>query len=140
MGPILPGTRGTEGYRVLLIDDDPNVLPCLTEILQQLTNYTVFTADNGLDGLEQIYQRRPHCVVVDISMPGIDGFQVIRTIRAEPELANTAFVILTAMTQDHYRNTGIAVGADQFLLKPMRTLPFLDAVHHAIARRQQFAR
>src|SRR6185437_13612823 len=122
-----------ETYRVLVVDDDLDLLPYLATSLRELSDYTIITATNGAEALERYDEVRPHCVVVDVRMPGLDGYQLVRALRGDSATAATPLVILTAMTKDKDRFAGMAAGADQYLLKPIKPLDLIQAIERAIA-------
>lgn len=119
--------------RVLVVDDDRDLLPFLETTLRELSDFEVFVADNGIAGLERFSEVRPHCVVVDVRMPGLDGYQFVRALRGDPATAEAPLVILTAMAQEKDRFAGLAAGADQYLLKPIKPIALLAAIERAIA-------
>src|SRR5262245_19003688 len=96
----MPASRS---FTVLIVDDNRELLDLITESLTLLGDYTVLTADNGADGLARAVEIRPDCMVIDIKMPGLDGYQLVRALRGDPATAALPLVILTALTQDHYR-------------------------------------
>lgn len=117
---------------IVIVDDDPDLLPSLVEIINQLSDYQVATADNGIDGLERIFATHPICAIIDVKMPGLDGYQLARALRGDPETANIPLIILTAMIQDKDRFIGLAAGVDQYLLKPIRPLELMHAIESSI--------
>ncbi len=122
-----------EPYRVLVVDDDLDLLPYLATSLRELSDFTIVTATNGIEALERFDEVRPHCVVVDVRMPGLDGYQFVRALRGDAATASTPLVILTAMSKDKDRFAGLAAGADQYLLKPIKPLDLIKAIEQAIA-------
>jgi CheY-like chemotaxis protein len=122
---------------VLIVDDNHDLLLLITESLGLLGHYRVVTADNGSDGLLQAVEMRPDCVVIDIKMPGLDGYQLIRALRGDPETAAIPLVILTALTQEHYRLAGLLAGADQSLEKPVKPEDLVSAIQQAITLSQE---
>jgi CheY-like chemotaxis protein len=119
-------------YTVLVVDDNPELLNLIAESLSLLGKFTVVTAVNGVEGLEKFYEVRPHCMVIDVKMPGLDGYQLVRALRGDPESADTPLVILTAMAQDKDRFMGMASGADQYLLKPIKPQVLVAAIQRAV--------
>lgn len=117
---------------VLIIDDNLQLLDLVAKSLSLVGNYAVITADNGATGLEKFVEHRPDCVVIDVRMPGLDGYQLVRAIRGDPTMATTPLVILTAMAQDRDRYAGLAAGADQYLLKPIEPLTLVAAIQQAL--------
>jgi CheY-like chemotaxis protein len=123
---------GNERYRVLVVDDDRDLLPYLETSLRELSDHEIITANNGADALELYFAHRPHCVVIDVMMPQLNGYQLVRSLRGDPASALTPLIMLTAMSQDKDRFAGIAAGADQYLLKPVKMLDLLRAIDRAV--------
>lgn len=122
----------SKSFTVLIVDDNRELLDLITESLTLLGDYTVLTADNGADGLARAVETRPDCMVIDIKMPGLDGYQLVRALRGDPATAALPLVILTALTQDHYRIAGLLAGADQYLTKPITPPDLVAAIQGAI--------
>ena len=123
---------GVTQYRVLVVDDDLDLLPYLETSLRELSDHEIITATNGADALELYYTHRPHCVVIDVRMPLLDGYQLARSLRGDPTSALTPLIILTAMSKDKDRFAGLAAGADQYLLKPVKMVDLLRAIDNAV--------
>jgi CheY-like chemotaxis protein len=119
-------------HTILLVDDHSELLEFMTDALRELGDFDIVTALNGEQGLERYYEVRPDCMVIDIRMPGLDGYQLVRALRGDPETAQTPLVILTAMAQDVNRVASLAAGADQYLIKPVDPVDLVAAVHRAI--------
>jgi CheY-like chemotaxis protein len=119
-------------YTVLIVDDNHDVLTLITESLTLLGDYRVVTVDNGADGLARAVELRPDCVVIDIRMPGLDGYQLVRALRGDPQTAGMPLVILTALIQDHQRFAGLLAGADRYLTKPIKPPELVAAIAEAI--------
>ena len=104
--------------RVLVVDDNfLNVK--LLEARLQIAGYDVVTAMGGEEALEQVDRQRPAMVLLDVMMPGMDGYEVCRRIRANPETARLPVVMVTALDKESDRQTGLEAGADDFLNKPV---------------------
>jgi two-component system, OmpR family, KDP operon response regulator KdpE len=103
------------GKKILLIDDDPDFLK-LTSLVFKESGARTFTAQDGLDGLGELFTHRPDLIILDVMMPGIDGFQICQRIR---QYSNTPLIMLTAMDHDEHMLKGLEAGADDFLSKPI---------------------
>ncbi len=122
---------------LLLVDDNSDLLDMLTLALKTLGNYTIERAIDGVSGLEQTVNVRPDCIVIDILMPGLDGYQLVRALRGDPETADIPLVILTAVAQDKGQFSGFAAGADQYLTKPVSPQSLIAAIQQAMTLSQQ---
>ena len=118
--------------QVLLIDDDPVLLQTLTDALD-LYGFQTLTAASGAEGLEQVIAHEPACVVVDIRMPGINGYQFVRALRGDPSTAAIPIVILSALAQEHEQLAGMLTGADAYLLKPVGISELVTVITEAIS-------
>lgn len=105
---------------ILVIDDNRSIVELVRHVLTLQGRYHVVVAYDGAGGLAQFYEHRPQCVIVDVRMPGIDGYQVVRAIRGDAESADTPLIILSALTQRDYRMMGLLSGVDEYLPKPFK--------------------
>jgi len=119
---------------VLIVEDNPELLDLLLQSLPVLGGFRVFGAKDGLEGLVQFEEIHPDCVVVDVRMPEINGYQFVRALRGDPATANTPLIILTALTQDRDRFAGLASGADLFLNKPVLPFDLAQAIQGVLER------
>jgi CheY-like chemotaxis protein len=113
--------------RVLVVDDDPLVRNLLTAVLHD-ANFDLEEAVDGRDALAIAATRPPDVVVLDVMMPGLDGFEVCRTLRADPSFENTRIVVLTAKSTPTARDDAFRAGADAFFTKPFSPLDLIDTV------------
>jgi len=100
----------------VVIEDDDGIRSLLSVVLQRAGLHVV-EASNGLDGVEAVREHEPAVVIVDIRMPGIDGFETTRRIRA---ISNTLVIVLSARVADADEVESLAAGADVYLPKPFR--------------------
>jgi len=105
---------------VLVIDDNPTIVELIKYAVNLQGNYNVIVAYDGVQGLERIYADHPDCVIVDVKMPRMDGYQLARCIRGDSRTAQTPLIILSAMTREEDQMTGILSGADEYLTKPFK--------------------
>jgi DNA-binding response OmpR family regulator len=120
------------GY-ILAVDDDEPVLRSVKRVLEN-ADFTVRTASNGQDALKMIAHERPDLVVLDIIMPGLDGLEVCRRIRADPYIAKLPILFLTAKGRPNDVAQGLDAGGDDFLTKPFEVVE-LPARVRALLRR-----
>jgi CheY-like chemotaxis protein len=101
----------------LIADDDADILMLISLTLQR-DGYEVVTAKNGLAALESASDRVPHLVVLDLMMPGIDGCEVTRRLRAQEATRDVPIMIVTAFAEESQAAKALAAGADAYLRKP----------------------
>lgn len=106
--------------RVLIVDDEPNIVISL-EFLFKREGFEVSVARNGEEGLAAIRAQHPDLVVLDVMMPKLDGFAVLEMVRADPGLASTRVLMLSAKGREAEQKKGLALGADAYLPKPFST-------------------
>ena len=106
--------------RVLIVDDEPNIVISV-EFLMKREGFGVSVARDGSEALERIRGERPDLVVLDVMMPKLNGFEVCEAVRADPELAGTLIVMLTAKGRVAEMSKGLALGADAYIAKPFST-------------------
>ena len=109
--------RKEQGLVVLVCDDEPHILR-LVEVNLERMGFTVETAVNGRDALEKLKTLRPSLVLLDVMMPYIDGFEVLRVIRKNPDTAKIPVVMLSVRAQEGDARRAIEAGADGYLTKP----------------------
>ena len=103
---------------ILIVDDDSRGRETLEAVLTGL-GHNLHFSDNGLDALKQASALQPDLILLDVMMPGIDGFEVCRRLRADPLLADVPVVMTTALDDKASRLAGIEAGADDFITKPI---------------------
>ena len=118
--------------RVLVIDDDPDLIALLSDGLGLLGGYDVVVARDGASGLDRVYEVRPDCVVVDVRMPGLNGYQFVRALRGDPATAQLPVVVLSALIRDRDKLAGLLTGADAYLFKPVRIHDLLQTLQLAM--------
>jgi two-component system alkaline phosphatase synthesis response regulator PhoP len=113
--------------KVLVCDDERHIVR-LIQVNLERQGYNVVTAFDGKEGLEKIRSEKPNLVVLDVMMPYMDGFEVLKTIRREPETENLPVIMLTAKAQDKDVFEGYHYGADMYLTKPFNPMELVTFV------------
>ncbi len=104
--------------KVLIVDDSPTERYYLTDILVK-AGFTVSTAENGEEALTKIKADKPELILMDVVMPGANGFQVTRTIVKDPEFGNVPVIICSSKNQETDRVWGMRQGARAYMVKPV---------------------
>src|SRR5262245_34281178 len=105
--------------RVLIVDDSPISRELVRDILEP-NGYEVFEAEDGVAALRKIEETQPHVVLLDIEMPGLDGYEVIRRLRRDPRFATLRVAAFTAHAMSDDREKALAAGFDDYISKPIR--------------------
>lgn len=105
-------------YQILIIDDDQVIQTILTRILKK-EGYQVITAFYGEEGIEIAQKLRPALIICDWVLPVLNGLEVCRRIKADPNLSTTFFIMLTSLGSVKDRVKGLDAGADDFISKPI---------------------
>lgn len=117
--------------RVLIVDDDPLIRRVVRAVLED-SAYVLDEAASGAEALRVAARRPPDVVLLDVMMPGIDGFEVLTRIRKDPHLNRAVVVMLTARDTAADRERGKECGADAYFTKPFSPLQLLRAVESAL--------
>ena len=107
----------TEGERILVVDDEPDIVALVVYHLAK-AKYRVSSATSGSDALALAKRERPALIVLDLMLPGMSGFDVLDQLRADPDTASIAVLMLTARKDEPDRIRGLELGADDYLTKP----------------------
>ena len=118
MTPLYAQDHDYSKYCVLAVDDIPLNLLLVQKMLSRF-NFTMVTATGGQQALDMVAQRKPDLILLDLMMPGIDGFEVIRRLRENPETADIQIIILSALNSNEDIVKGFQAGANDFIMKPI---------------------
>jgi diguanylate cyclase (GGDEF)-like protein len=119
--------------RILIIEDDQLVLESISELLT-LQGFSIISAADGMTGLGMARQLRPDLIICDITMPGMNGHEVLVALQAEPETSSIPFIFLTAKSEMEDLRKGMRLGADDYLSKPVIIDELIATVKARLAR------
>ncbi|MDN3516103.1 response regulator [Aquisalimonas lutea] len=117
--------------RVLIVDDSPTETHVLREMLEK-HDYQVSVADNGEDGIKLAQNAAPDVILMDIVMPGVNGFQATRKLTKDPATAGIPIVIISTKDQDTDRIWGMRQGARDYISKPVTEQELLEKIEGAL--------
>jgi CheY-like chemotaxis protein/two-component sensor histidine kinase len=123
-----PAEASSASRRILVVDDNADAAQTLTLLLEALGHSDVRSAPSGEDGLRAARQTPPETMLVDLRMPGMDGFELARRIRAEPWGAGVVLVALSGWGQEDHRARAREAGFDHFLTKPVDRIGLTEAL------------
>ena len=126
-------TGATTPHRVLVVDDEPHLVRAVRMYLE-LQGYTVFGAHSGEEALEAIRTRLPDLVILDVMMPGLDGFETLEELRRS---SNIPVIMLTARGDEDQKVRGLSLGADDYVTKPFSQRELLARVQAVLRRAEQ---
>ena len=129
-GSVLDSYAQHDG-RILVVDADEGIADTLAAILRQ-EGYQVAVAYDGVQGLEQVYAEHPDCVIIDVKMPRMGGYQLVRCLRGDARTADIPLIILSAMTREEDQMTGLLSGADEYLTKPFKPTALNEAIERVL--------
>jgi len=118
--------------KVLVIDDNPTIVELIKYAVNLQGNYQVVVAYDGIQGLERIYAEQPDCVIIDVKMPRMDGYQLVRCLRGDARTADIPLIILSALTRVEDRMTGMLSGVDEYLTKPFKPGALNATIEHVL--------
>jgi CheY-like chemotaxis protein len=122
----------TQIMRTVVIADDESSMRLLVHATIESDDYCVVEAADGTEAWALIQKHRPSLVLLDVQMPGRSGLEVLRLIKADPTLAATRVILLTAKAQETDIESGLVAGADFYLTKPFSPLDLLTRVEEAL--------
>lgn len=124
--------HSTPSAKILIVDDEPNIVLAI-EFLLQREGYRTEKAFDGLQALEVAAAFQPDIVILDVMMPGMDGFNVGQRIRRMPLLENTKIIFLTAKGTQRDKQTGYDSGAEAYMIKPFDNDELVTLVKEMLA-------
>jgi len=118
----------TSSKTVLIVDDDPGILLSL-DFLMKKAGFTVLVARDGDEALQLVADHLPDAILLDIMMPGVDGYEVCKTVKSNPRWSHAKIIMLSAKSRDTDIAKARELGADQYITKPFSTKNLLSEVN-----------
>ena len=118
---------------ILIVDDEPSVVVPIQFLMEQ-QGYRVMIAERGEDALDLIYQYKPDLVLLDIMLPGIDGYEVCEIVRLNPDYRKIKIIFLTAKGREEEIAKGLALGADAYITKPFSNAALVAKVKEILEK------
>jgi len=118
--------------KILLADDEPALRRLVAVTLADESRFQILHAANGQEALDVARAEHPIVLLLDVNMPGIDGYEVCRALKADPATADIVILILTANAEPEDQERGFAAGADGYFKKPFSPLALLERVESVL--------
>ena len=129
-------TSSTPAPRILIVDDNPTNLK-LVAYLMKANGYTVDTALDAESALDAVRLARPAVILMDIQLPGKDGLQLTRQLKADPETQGIVIIAVTAYAMKGDQDKALAAGCDDYITKPIDTRALPETIARHLANRSQ---
>lgn len=123
----------TEEYKILLVDDEPDIIEFISYNLRK-EGFAVSTASNGIDAVKIATDIKPHLIILDVMMPGMDGIETCEEIKSKPELKDSLVAFLTARGEDYSQIAGFDAGADDYITKPVKPKVLVSRIRALLKR------
>lgn len=129
------GAKSGARYRILLVEDVADVRAVVRAVLES-EGYEVIEAGDGVSAVEAALRERPDAILMDMSLPRLDGYRATKLIRQEPDLRGVPVVACTALNRWEWRGKSIAAGCDAFVTKPIDFAQLSSVLSQLLARRR----
>jgi DNA-binding response OmpR family regulator len=123
---------------ILIVDDEPDVVVPIQFLMEQ-QGYLVMVAERGEDALDLIYQYKPDLVILDILLPGIDGYEVCEIIRLDANYREVKIIFLTAKGREVDIAKGLSLGADAYITKPFSNTELVTKVKELLEKTDEIS-
>ena len=123
-------------YSILLVDDEDDILEFLSYTLRK-EGFVVYTAHEGKSGIKKAREVKPHLILLDIMMPGMDGIEVCEQLRADPDMSSVVICFLTAKSEDYTQIAGFDAGGDDYIIKPVKPRLLVSRVKALLRRHRK---
>lgn len=115
-------------YKVLVVEDSPTMRQLIVFALKRIRGFQIFEANDGVDGLKKLSADKFDLIVTDINMPIMDGLKLVSMVRNDPNYKETPIIIITTEGATEDRERALALGANEYITKPIQTTQILETV------------
>jgi diguanylate cyclase (GGDEF)-like protein len=122
--------------KILVVDDEPSLQEMLKDILS-LADFNVVTANDGEEGLKMVYETSPDLIILDCSMPKLDGYEMLERMRQDPVLLHKPVIMLSVKNSEYDEIKGLKLGVDDYITKPFKATLLLARVKAILERKEQ---
>jgi DNA-binding response OmpR family regulator len=119
---------------ILVIDDEESICKIIRDGLQRMGQYKILTAQSGKDGIQLAKKSQPDMVLLDIDMPTMNGFQVLESLKEDPETYSIPVVMLTGQREDEFKVAASRLYSEDYLTKPIRVSELEARINQILAK------
>lgn len=116
------------GYKVLVVEDSPTMRQLIVFALKRIRGFQIVEANDGVDGLKKLSAEKFDLILTDINMPIMDGLKLVSMVRNDPNYKNTPIIVITTEGAIEDRERALALGANEYITKPIQTMKILETV------------
>jgi two-component system chemotaxis response regulator CheY len=116
------------GYKVLVVEDSPTMRQLIVFALKRIRGFQIVEANDGVDGLKKLSAQKFDLILTDINMPIMDGLKLVSMVRNDPNYKETPIIVITTEGATEDRERALALGANEYITKPIQTIQILDTV------------
>jgi two-component system chemotaxis response regulator CheY len=116
------------GYKVLVVEDSPTMRQLIVFALKRIRGFQIVEANDGVDGLKKLSADKFDLILTDINMPIMDGLKLVSMVRNDPNYKETPIIIITTEGATEDRERALALGANEYITKPIQTMQILETV------------
>ena len=124
------------GKKILIIDDEEDFCYFAKKNLEAISNYEIITANKGKKGIQIARKEKPDLILLDIMMPGIDGFEVLKRLKANEKTQNIPVIMLTAKDEDESKIKATGLYCEDYLVKPVENVVLSAKIHKVLDLRK----
>ena len=122
--------------KILVVEDDRSIQMVLELVLSRMAKCQVIVASDGREGLSKIQEQKPDVILLDLMMPGMDGFEVCQRSKSDEATRHIPIIFLTAQPQPASVARAMALGAAGYIVKPFDPIKIIDQINEALSRVQ----